>query len=125
MDRAAGCGPARTGDDAASVTARQLRDVVVRLIASGHWSPGDPEILLVADAGYDGPRLAHVLADLPVLVLVRVPKPSRPGPGRPTGLPNHQPATRHDVHTATSTNKQQPKRGKKIKSSNPRPRRTG
>ncbi|GGP52876.1 hypothetical protein [Saccharothrix coeruleofusca] len=54
-----------------------------------------------------------------------VPKPSRPGPGRPTGLPNHQPAARHDVHTVTSTNKQKPTRGKKTKSTTPRPRRTG
>ncbi|TDP90564.1 transposase [Labedaea rhizosphaerae] len=35
-------------------------------------SPGDPDILLVADAGYDGPRLARVLADLPIIVLVRM-----------------------------------------------------
>ncbi|MEV6719285.1 NF041680 family putative transposase, partial [Lentzea sp. NPDC051208] len=60
------------GDNAASVTARQIRDVVTRLITAGHWSPGDPDILLVADAGYDGPRLAHVLADLPITVLVRM-----------------------------------------------------
>lgn len=60
------------GDDAASVTARQIRDVVERLIRAGQWRPGDPEILLVADAGYDGPRLAHVLADLPLIVLVRM-----------------------------------------------------
>jgi hypothetical protein len=60
------------GTDAASVTAGQIRDVVDRLIAAGQWRPGDPDILLVADAGYDGPRLAHVLADLPVTVLVRM-----------------------------------------------------
>ncbi|MEU7477762.1 NF041680 family putative transposase [Lentzea sp. NPDC042327] len=60
------------GEDAASVTARQIRDLVTRLIAAGHWRAGDPEILLVADAGYDGPRLAHVLADLPIAVLVRM-----------------------------------------------------
>jgi hypothetical protein len=54
------------------VTAGQVRDVVDRLITAGHWRPGDPDILLVADAGYDGPRLAHVLADLPVTVLVRM-----------------------------------------------------
>ncbi|SER69116.1 DDE superfamily endonuclease [Lentzea albida] len=59
-------------DIAADVTARQVRQVVDRLVAAGHWSPGDPEILLVADAGYDGPRLAHVLADLPIAVLVRM-----------------------------------------------------
>jgi hypothetical protein len=60
------------GVDAVGVTAGQIRDVVDRLIAAGHWRPGDPDILLVADAGYDGPRLAHVLADLPVTVLVRM-----------------------------------------------------
>ncbi|WP_243754529.1 NF041680 family putative transposase [Labedaea rhizosphaerae] len=60
------------GDNAASVTARQIRGVVGRLIAAGHWSSGDPDILLVADAGYDGPRLAHVLGDLPITVLVRM-----------------------------------------------------
>ena len=32
----------------------------------------DPDILLVADAGYDGPRLAHVLADLPITVVARM-----------------------------------------------------
>lgn len=60
------------GDDAANVTARQVRGVVQRLIAAGHWQPGDRDILLVADAGYDGPRLAYLLADLPISVLVRM-----------------------------------------------------
>ena len=60
------------GDNAASVTARQVREVVARLMTAGQWRPGDPDILLVADAGYDGPRLAHVLADLPITVLVRM-----------------------------------------------------
>lgn len=39
------------GDNATSVTARQIRDVVDRLVAAGHWRSGDPEILVVADAG--------------------------------------------------------------------------
>lgn len=30
-----------------------------------------PDILVVADAGYDGPRLAFVLDDLPVSVRMR------------------------------------------------------
>lgn len=60
------------GDDAATVTATQLRDVVARLIAAGHWSAGDPEILIVADAGYDAPRLAWLMRDLPVQVLARM-----------------------------------------------------
>jgi hypothetical protein len=60
------------GEDAAAVTADQLRRVITGLIRHGHWQPGDPDILIVADAGYDGPRLAFVLADLPVAVLVRM-----------------------------------------------------
>ena len=60
------------GDDAATVTTTQLRQVVTDLIAAGRWRPGDPDILIVADAGYDGPRLAFLLADLPVAVLVRM-----------------------------------------------------
>jgi DDE superfamily endonuclease len=60
------------GDDAATVTAAQLRRVITDLITAGHWRPGDPDILIVADAGYDGPRLAFVLADLPVAMLVRM-----------------------------------------------------
>jgi hypothetical protein len=60
------------GDDAATVTAGQLRRVVTDLINAGHHRPGDRDILIVADAGYDGPRLAFMLADLPVAVLVRM-----------------------------------------------------
>ena len=56
-------GPA---DDATAVTAGQLRAVIERLIAAGHWRPGDPDIVVVADTGYDITRLAYVLADLPV-----------------------------------------------------------
>ncbi|WP_332874752.1 NF041680 family putative transposase [Lentzea terrae] len=83
----------KPGDDAATVTARQVREVVLRLVTAGHWRPGDPDILLVADAGYDGPRLAHVLAGLPIAVVVRMstrrtlrrrPPPRPPGTtGRP------------------------------------------
>src|SRR5438309_2323269 len=43
-----------------------------RLIAAGQWTAGDPEILIVADAGYDVTRLAFVLADLPVVLLGRL-----------------------------------------------------
>jgi DDE superfamily endonuclease len=60
------------GQDAATVTAEQLRQVIERLIAADHWRPGDPDIWIVADAGYDGPRLAYLLADLPVQVLARM-----------------------------------------------------
>ena len=60
------------GDDAATVTATQLRHLIGRLIQAGQWIVGDPDILIVADAGYDGPRLAWLLRDLPVQVLARM-----------------------------------------------------
>lgn len=78
----------KPGDNAANVTARQIREVVARLTAAGQWRPGDSDILLVADAGYDGPRLAHVLADLPITVLVRMRSDRvlhRPVPPQPAG----------------------------------------
>ena len=60
--------------------------------------PRDPNIVIVADTGYDITRLAHVLADLPVELVgrlrcdrvLRLPKPPRlPGTaGRP---PRHGP----------------------------------
>ncbi|MFJ8362958.1 transposase, partial [Streptomyces sp. NPDC093984] len=60
------------GDDAATVTARQMRELTERLIAAGQWRDDDPDILIVVDAGYDVPRLAHLLNDLPVQVLGRM-----------------------------------------------------
>jgi hypothetical protein len=85
-------------DDATAVTAEQLRAVINRLITAKHWRPGDPDILIVADTGYDITRLAYVLADLPVELVgrirsdrvLRLPKPPRlPGTnGRP---PKHGP----------------------------------
>jgi hypothetical protein len=91
-------GPA---DDATAVTAEQLRAVVTRLVTAGHWSHGDPDILIVMDSGYDVTRLAFVLADLPVEVLgrirsdrvLRLPRPPRlpAANGRP---PKHGPARR-------------------------------
>jgi hypothetical protein len=62
-------GPA---DDATAVTAAQLREVVTRLQAAGHWNEGDADILIVMDSGYDVTRLAFVLADLPVEVMGRL-----------------------------------------------------
>jgi hypothetical protein len=70
-------GPA---DDATAVTAAQLRAVIDRLIAAGHWCPGDPQILIVTDAGYDITRLAYVLADLPVELVGRIRSGSGPAP---------------------------------------------
>jgi hypothetical protein len=60
------------GDDTATVTARQLRDLLHRLITAGQWQEGDPDVLVIADAGYDAPRLAFLLKDLPVQVLARM-----------------------------------------------------
>ncbi|MFE5924094.1 NF041680 family putative transposase [Streptomyces sp. NPDC056468] len=60
------------GADVAALTIAQLRDVVERLIVAGHWHEGDPEILVVLDSGYDAPRIAHFLADLPVQILGRL-----------------------------------------------------
>jgi hypothetical protein len=83
-------GPA---DDATAVTAAQIREVTGRIIAAGHWRDGDPDILVVFDAGYDLTRLAWLLRDLPVEVLGRLRSdrvmyfpapPRRPGTtGRP------------------------------------------
>jgi hypothetical protein len=62
--------------------------VVTRLIEAGHWSVGDPPILIVFDAGYDVTRLAWLLAGLPVELLGRL-RSDRvlqlPAPPRPPG----------------------------------------
>lgn len=80
-------------DDETELTAGQVREVVARLIEAGRWRAGDPEILVVFDAGYEIARLGYLLADLPVQVLGRLrsdrvlyfPAPPRqPGPGRPS-----------------------------------------
>jgi DDE superfamily endonuclease len=59
-------------DDVAEVTALQVRAVVARLVAAGQWRDGEPDVLIVFDAGYDLARLAFLLADLPVEVLGRI-----------------------------------------------------
>jgi hypothetical protein len=62
-------GPA---DDATEVTAAQVRDVITRLIAAGHWHEGDPDVIVVLDSGYDLTRLAWLLAGLPVDITGRL-----------------------------------------------------
>jgi DDE superfamily endonuclease len=62
----------RPCDDATEVTAAQVRDLVGRLRQAGQHQPGDDDILVVFDAGYDITRLAFLLADLPVVLLGRV-----------------------------------------------------
>lgn len=88
--------------EAIAVTAHQLRQVVERLIRAGQWQPGDRDVLVVMDAGYDVMRLAWLLSDLPVELVGRlrsdrVLRPAKPprvyGPkgGRP---PEHGPEFR-------------------------------
>jgi hypothetical protein len=77
----------RPDDDEAAVTAAQVRDVVIRIIASGQHQPGDPDILLVFDAGYDLARLAYLLGDLPVQVLGRLRSDRVMGRPAPPRLP--------------------------------------
>ena len=59
-------------DDETELAAAQLREVTARLIAAGHWTGGDPPILVALDAGYHASRLAWLLAGLPVTLVVRV-----------------------------------------------------
>ena len=60
------------GADVAAVTITQIRDLVQALIDAGQWTRGEPDILVVLDAGYDLPRIAFGLGDLPVQVLGRL-----------------------------------------------------
>jgi len=104
-------------DDETEVTAAQVREVITRLIAAGHWHEGDLPVLVVFDAGYDVTRLAWLLADLPVELLGRLRSdrvmwlpapPRRPGTnGRPRKhgreLALSGPAACPDPHVATST----------------------
>ncbi len=54
-----------------------MRELIERLIAAGQWKDTGPEILIVVDTGYEVPRLAFLLKDLPVRVL----GPDAVGPG--------------------------------------------
>jgi hypothetical protein len=105
-------------DDVAAVTATQLRELVERLIAVGQWHDGDPNILIVGDAGYDSARLAYNLSDLPVEILARVrsdrvflrraaPRSSSPQTGRPArhgdALHCDDPSSWHEPSVATTT----------------------
>ncbi|WP_106186336.1 transposase [Umezawaea tangerina] len=84
---------------------------------AGQWREGDPEILVVLDTGYDTPRIAYLLGDLPVLVLgrmrahrvLRCPAPRRLAGinGRPPERGGEfvfgDPAIWGDEHVVTST----------------------
>src|SRR5947208_12399727 len=63
--------------DDIAVTAAQVRGVITRLIAAGHWYEGDPPILVIFDAGYDVTRLSFLLGDLPAELLGRPRHPRR------------------------------------------------
>jgi hypothetical protein len=58
--------------DLTTITCAQIRGLVDRLIAAGQWQPGDRDILFVLDAGYEAPRIAWLLRDLPVEILGRM-----------------------------------------------------
>jgi hypothetical protein len=107
-------------DDATAVSADQLRAVVERLVTAGHWTHGDPDILIVTDAGYDVTRLAWLLADLPVELLGRIradrvlrgpapprvpdttSRPPRHGPEFALAKPATWPEPQHTTTTATT-----------------------
>ena len=90
-------GPA---DDATAVTAAQLREVVDRLCEAGHWRPGDPDIWIVLDSGYDVARLTFLLADLPVQLIGRL--RSDRVLARPVAPPDRKSTRLNSSHTATS-----------------------
>jgi hypothetical protein len=106
-------------DDLTAVTAAQVREVVQRIIAAGHWHEGDPDIMVIFDAGYEPARLAYLLADLPVQVTGRLashrvlhqaPPPRAPGRMGPpqrhgAALKLTDQATHHapDITTVTQT----------------------
>jgi hypothetical protein len=87
-------GPA---DDATAVTAAQVREVIARRAGAGHWRDGDPDILVVLDAGYNLTRLAWLLRDLPVEVAGRLRSdrvmhfPAPPRPARPAATGGRRP----------------------------------
>jgi DDE superfamily endonuclease len=108
-------------DDLAAVTAAQVRGVIGRIIAAGHWHDGDPDIMVIFDAGYEPARLAWLLRDLPVQVLGRLgsnrvlrqaPPPRQPGQmgaparhGRELKLSADTACPGPDVHTTTETSR--------------------
>jgi len=75
--------------DPTAVTAAQVREVIARLREAGQHHDGDPDILVVFDAGYDVCRLVFLLADLPVELLGRL----RSDRVLPRPAPVHEPGT--------------------------------
>ena len=58
--------------DVTTITCAQIRQLVGRLTDAGQWQTGDRDILIVLDAGYEAPRIAWLLRDLPVEILGRM-----------------------------------------------------
>lgn len=90
------------GADVAAVTTTQIRQVIERLVAAGQWRPGDPEALVVLDAGYDAPRIAPLLGDLPVEVLGRL---------RSDRVMRRTTPSREEFHLANPKGSRPPKHG--------------
>ena len=95
-------GPA---DDATEVTAAQVREVVGRIIAAGHWPTATRTSWSSSTPVYDLTRLAWLLRDLPVEVLGRL-RSDRvmyfPAPPRLPGT-NGRPRVRPRLAGAAST----------------------
>nr|WP_229853381.1 transposase [Streptomyces violascens] len=87
------------GADVAAMTTVQIREVIERLIAAGQWCPGDPELLVVLDAGYDAPRSPTCW-----MACRRDPRPAPFGPGHAASdtlarrVPSGQPQGRQPKH---------------------------
>jgi hypothetical protein len=70
---------------------------VARIIEAGHWHDGDPDIVVIFDAGYDLTRLAWLLRDLPAEIMGRLRSdrvthfPAPPRPARPPGTGGRPP----------------------------------
>ena len=89
-------------DDQAEVTATQVRDVVARLIAAGHWRQGDPPILIIVDARHPWERPAPPGRLTPARVRRGFGTSARPCPARPVHRNQASPApdARQDRRTA-------------------------
>lgn len=100
-------GPA---DDVAEVTAAQVRREVLDLMEMDRWHIGDRDILVVFDAGYDAPRIAHLLDGLPVEVLGRM---------RTDRVMRRPAPSRKDFHLANPSGGRPPKHGKEFRFAKP------
>ncbi|MFI7501781.1 transposase [Streptomyces sp. NPDC049687] len=105
-------------DDATTVTADQLRDGVGRLTSAGQGIPGDPDILIVRDSGYDIAYLPHALAGLPVVLAGRL-RPDRVMPATPAP-PGRVPGAGAPAGMAASSRSRSPTAGTRPTSRPPR-----